>query len=113
MFKDLFTHEDVFECCAECFGFGAVVMLRDIGPLKAGEKYESLWFQVEKSVIEVFDTPEHVLLSFKVKLEAVVTGTNSASDVVQSPADEKCVGRNGKPLANSPQPPPAPPIARH
>jgi hypothetical protein len=70
MFKDLFTYRDVYESCGELFGFGIVTMLRDIGPLKAGETYESVWFDVEQSLIAVFDTPTHKLLEFKVCLQA-------------------------------------------
>lgn len=72
MFKDLFKHEELYECCGEYFGFGMITMLRDFGPLKKGEQYDSAWFQVEESVLEIYDSSEHKLVDINCKLEAIL-----------------------------------------
>lgn len=73
MFNDLIKYEDLQEACAETFGFSHVTMLRDFGPLKAGQKIDSLWFQLETGLVEVYEAEPKwkKVLEFKFGLVAL------------------------------------------
>lgn len=68
MFENLFTYETLLDI-GECYGFGNVTMLIDLGPLKAHCTYESIWFNVETGECCTYTGPEKEH-SFKVKLVA-------------------------------------------
>jgi len=54
MFKDLIKYEDLYEACAQDFGFGNVTFLRDFGPYHKGDKVHVLWFDLTEGIVQVF-----------------------------------------------------------
>ena len=74
MFKDLLKFqenldESLLEACSDLFGFQDLIVLRDFGPLKKGQEIETIWFNLETSVVEVYDH-EKKILEFPFRLEA-------------------------------------------
>lgn len=75
MFEDLIEYEGLEEACEQLFGFSTVTMKRDFGPLKAGQKIDNLWFDLEKGTVQASNNdgdgqPDYIVPDFKFKLEA-------------------------------------------
>lgn len=72
MFKDLLEYESLDEACEDCFGFSNIILLRDFGPLKKGQKIDSIWFHLTTSTVEICDVNTgEVLQKFQFKIDAV------------------------------------------
>ena len=71
MFKDLIEYEDLNEACEEMFGFGKVTFKRDFGPWKAGDKVDSLWFNLDPPIAEEQSDEGKVIKNCKFSLVAV------------------------------------------
>ena len=54
MQKDLLTFTDLIEAEPECVAFGNVTFIRDFGPIKKGDTFDSAWFHMEHATLEVF-----------------------------------------------------------
>jgi hypothetical protein len=76
MFDDLISYDDCEESSEETFGFRGVTFLRDFGPWKKGDDVYSLWFYLDKAVVEEQapdgDTEFQTIKSCKFRLTAAV-----------------------------------------
>lgn len=70
IFSSVIAYEDLLEACGEMFGFEKVTLLRDFGPLKAGQKVAALWFQLETGMVEVYSESGIQEQTFPFRLEA-------------------------------------------
>ena len=71
MFNDLITFVAYEEAREEMFGFSEVTFKRDFGPWKAGQKVDTLWFHIDKGVVETTDSGGAVIDSYKFQLQAI------------------------------------------
>ena len=70
MFRDLLDYEEVQEACAELFGFSGVTFKRNFGPLKQGETYYTVWFDLETGQCQVYDADNVKTHEFNFTLES-------------------------------------------
>lgn len=69
MFDDIFNYEVLQEASEQMFGFSKITMLRDFGPLKAGEKHAHIWFDTESAEVTVYADDNTLTHLFRFKLE--------------------------------------------
>lgn len=70
IFSAVISYEELLEACSEMFGFGKVTLLRDFGPLKAGQQVGSLWFWFETGMVKVYSEDDILEQTFQFRLEA-------------------------------------------
>lgn len=70
LFEKLIEYTEVEEWCPEMFGFFGVTFLENFGPsIKKGDKFDGVWFNIEKGTCQVYDTPDNMIQEFPIKLE--------------------------------------------
>ena len=88
MFEPLIEYLDLNEASEEMFGFGQVAFKQDFGPWKRGDKVDSLWFMLDKGVVEEQSDDGIVVKGCKFAL-AAIPGTNYTDPDKPAPGEDE------------------------
>lgn len=82
--------ENLFECNESeanwpALRFNNVIMNKDFGPLKKGQKIPILMFELDLGICEVLNDNEEVILKFKVELSPIANSEISQPPMVGKP----------------------------